>query len=90
MHALIEIIQWDKLNESISNNTIIPQLKKVLIILLKLLGEDIVAPNLNAITEEMWLQHKDKILTLKQRIAHFLNNIESSGLSILDLIKIKI
>lgn len=50
MHALLEIIQWDKLNDSISNNTIVPQLKKVLIILLKLLGENIVLPNLNSIT----------------------------------------
>jgi hypothetical protein len=58
MHALLEIIQWDKIYESIESNTIVPQLKKVLIILLKLLGEEINTPSLNSITEEIWVQHK--------------------------------
>lgn len=90
MHALVQLIQWDKVHESIANNSILPQLKKVLIILLKLLGEEITIPNLNSITEAVWQQHKDKITNIKARISQFLGNINSSQLSIHELVKIKI
>jgi hypothetical protein len=38
IHALIEIIQWDTIYLAIENNTLSIQIKRVLIIMLKLTG----------------------------------------------------
>ena len=59
-----------------------PLLKKVLIILLKLVGEEISITNMNSITDEIWNQNKEKILLIKQRVSTFLNILNSSVLSI--------
>lgn len=38
IHALIEIIQWDNVYESIRTNSITIQLKRIMIIILRLIG----------------------------------------------------
>lgn len=38
IHALVEIVQWDNLILAITNNTISLQMKRVVIIILKLTG----------------------------------------------------
>ena len=61
MHALIEIIEWNTLTEALLTNSINFALKRVLLVFLKLLGEDIKMDRINDLTEEVWEQHKNKI-----------------------------
>jgi ABC-type uncharacterized transport system permease subunit len=65
MHALLEIIQWDSLREALNNGTISTALKRVLLVLLKLLGEDIKVDRVNDLTEEVWEAHREKVENLK-------------------------
>ena len=65
MHALMEIIQWDSLREALNNGTISTALKRVLLVLLKLLGEDIKVDRVNDLTEEVWEAHREKVENLK-------------------------
>lgn len=65
MHALLEIIQWNSLTEALNNGTISTALKRVLLVLLKLLGEDIKVDRVNDLTEEVWEAHREKVHNLK-------------------------
>lgn len=58
LHALIEIIQWENVVTAIETNNVSMPLKRVLIILLKLIGENIPITHFNDITETLWLQYK--------------------------------
>ena len=51
IHALIEIISWDVIANNIASNTINLQMKRVLMILLRLMGEQLPFTNLNSITD---------------------------------------
>jgi hypothetical protein len=65
IHALIEIIQWDTVYQSIQTNTLTLQLKRILLIILRLTGEQIPLTSLNALNEAFFEQHKHKLLNLK-------------------------
>lgn len=51
LHALIEIIEWESINIAVEQNTINMPFKRVLIVFLKLLGEDISINSFNDLTE---------------------------------------
>jgi hypothetical protein len=65
IHALIEIIQWDTVYNSIQTNSLSLQLKRILIIILRLTGEQIPLTTLSAINDAFFDQHKHKLLNLK-------------------------
>lgn len=89
IHALIEIINWEIVANLINTNTLSLQLKRVMIILLRLIGEPIPITNLNSITDAFYDQHKDKLTNLKEKISQFFSNLSGSDLSINDLRTIK-
>lgn len=89
IHALIEIINWEIVNNLINTNTLSLQLKRILIILLRLLGEQIPLTNLNAITDAFYDNYKDRLTNLKDKISQFFSNLSGSDLSINDLRTIK-
>ena len=68
MHALIEIIEWNTLTEALATNTINFALKRVLLVFLRLLGEDIKMDRINDLTEEVWEEQKSKIPSLKEKV----------------------
>jgi hypothetical protein len=75
LHALIEIIQWENVTSAIETNTISLPLKRVLILLLKLLGENIPMSHFNDITEALWEQNKAKALNIKPMVVEFFSNL---------------
>lgn len=85
LHALIEIIQWDSVVTSITSNSISMPLKRVLIVLLKLIGEDIPLNHFNEITEVLWQQQIPKALNIRQKVVDFFSNLNTTVLSIDDL-----
>ena len=90
LHALIEIIEWETVNDSVTNNTISLPLKRVLLIFLKLMGENVVFSNINHLNEEqLWLQHKDKVVELKEKVCAFFSTLSGTGMSINELRVIK-
>lgn len=90
IHALIEIIQWDNVYEAIRTNNLTIQLKRIMIIILRLIGEPIDLPPLNAINDEFFEQHKPRLLNLKEKVTQFFSTLSGSDLTINDLRKIKI
>lgn len=89
MHALMDIIQWDTLAESLNNGTISMALKRVLLVLLKLLGEDVKVDRVNDLTEEVWNTHQHKIVSLKERVSQFFTNLNGTNMSINELRHLK-
>ena len=89
IHALIEIIQWENVYQSIQNNTLSLQLKRILIIILRLTGEDIPLTSLNAINDEFFNLYKDRLMNLKERAATFFSTLAGSDMTITDLRIIK-
>ena len=58
-------------------------------IILRLTGEPIPFTNLNSINDELFNQHKGKLLNLKERITQFFSSLSASDMSISDLRNIK-
>ena len=75
LHALIEIIQWDNVTVAIETNTIGMPLKRVLVVLLKLLGESIPIGHFHEISEALWEEHKPKALLIRQKVVEFFSNL---------------
>ena len=75
LHALIEIIQWDNVTVAIETNTIGMPLKRVLVVLLKLLGESIPIGHFNEISEALWEERKPKALLIRQKVVEFFSNL---------------
>lgn len=69
LHALIEIIDWNVLNEMNETNSMNLVLKRVLLVLLRLLGDPIDVSSINAISEEVWAQHRHKVPQIKDRVS---------------------
>ena len=90
IHALIEVIQWDTVYQAINANTLTLQTKRILLIILRLTGEAIELPTLNAINDAFFDQHKGKLLNLKERAAAFFSSLSGSDMNINDLRIIKI
>ena len=90
IHALIEVIQWDTVYQAINTNALTLQTKRILLIILRLTGEAIELPNLNAINDAFFDQHKGKLLNLKERAAAFFSSLTGSDMNINDLRIIKI
>lgn len=86
---MIEIINWEIVGNLIRTNTLSLQLKRVLIILLRLIGEQIPITNLNSISEAFYEQFKDRLTNLKEKVAQFFSNLSGSDLSINDLRTLK-
>lgn len=89
IHALIEIIQWENVYQSIRDNTLTLQLKRILIIILRLTGEDIPLTTLSNINEEFFNLHKHQLMNLKERAAAFFSTLAGSDLTVTDLRMIK-
>ena len=85
MHALIEIIEWNFLTEALATNSISFSLKRVLLVLMKLMGEEIKMDHINDMTEEVWEQNKEKVNTLKERVTTFFTNLSGTNISIHEL-----
>lgn len=90
IHALIEIIQWENVYESIRANNLTIQLKRIMIIILRLIGQPIDLPPLNAINDAFFDLHKSKLFNLKEKVTLFFSTLSGSDLTINDLRKIKI
>jgi hypothetical protein len=65
IHALIEIINWEIVGNLIRTNTLSLHMKKLLVILLRLIGEEIPLTNLNALNDAFYDQHKEKLTNIK-------------------------
>lgn len=89
IHALIEIIQWDNVYAAINNNTLSLQLKRILMIVLRLIGEPIPLLTLAAINDAFFDQHKHRLVGLKEKVTHFFSTLSGSDLSINELRGIK-
>lgn len=74
---------------SIQNNTLSLQLKRILIIILRLTGEAIPLTNLNAINDEFFNLYKDRMMNLKERATTFFSTLAGSDMTITDLRIIK-
>jgi hypothetical protein len=89
IHALIEIIQWDNIYQAINNNTLSLHLKRVLIIVLRLIGEPIQLTSLNNINDAFFDTHKHRLVNIKEKVTQFFGTLSGSDLSINDLRIIK-
>jgi hypothetical protein len=90
IHALIEIIQWDSVYLAIQTNNLTLQLKRILIIILRLTGEPIPLTNLNAINDAFFDQYKSKMMNLKERAMQFFSTLSGSDMTINDFRAIKV
>lgn len=73
----------------IRTNTLSLQLKKLLVLLLRLIGENIPLSTLNSLNDAVYEQHKDKLTNIKERVAGFFSSLSGSDLSIDELRRIK-
>ena len=89
LHALIEIIQWENITTALETDNVPWCLKRILLVLLMLLGVKLPIPNLNAITETVWNTHKHLLTDLKARVSEFFSNLTTTVLSIDELKEIK-
>ena len=65
-------------------------MKRILLVLLMLLGESLPFTSLESITESSWATHKHLLQNLKERVTSFFSNLTTTRLSILQLKTIKI
>jgi hypothetical protein len=70
-------------------NTLSLQLKRILIIILRMTGEQIPLTNLNAINDAFFDQYKHLLLNLKDRVALFFSALSGSDLTINDIRNLK-
>lgn len=89
IHALIEIINWELIANYINTNTLNLQLKRVLIILFRLMGEQLPFTSLNSLTDAFFEEHKSKFINLKEKTSQFFTTLSGSDLSINELRLIK-
>jgi hypothetical protein len=85
IHALIEIISWDSVNTLVQGNQASLQLKRIMMILLRLIGEPVPFTNLASITEAFYEQHKHRLANIKDKVSLFFSNLSGSDLSVNDL-----
>jgi hypothetical protein len=69
------------MEEIIGNRVSLP-LKRVLLVLLKLIGEDIAINTFNDLTQEMWELHREKMDNLQQKVVEFITVIKGNRMSI--------
>lgn len=66
LHALIEITEWEAVTQAAADNSINLPLKRVLLILMKLLGDNLQFNSINQLNEpELWNQNRHKVPALK-------------------------
>lgn len=64
-------------------------MKKLLLVLLLLLGERLPIANINSITDSVWDTYKHLTLTIKDKIQSYFGNLSNTVLSINELKVIK-
>ena len=89
IHALIQIISWELITNYINANTLNLQLKRVLVLLFRLMGEQLPFTNLSSITDAFFDEHKHKFTNIKEKVSQFFSTLSGSDLSINQLRLIK-
>lgn len=90
LHALIEIIEWHTITDAVAENRINQPYKRVILLLLRLLGDNIEINSFNDLNEQLWLVHKHKIPTLKQKVTQFFSNFSGNAMTINQLRSLKL
>lgn len=82
LHALIQIIEWSSVTQAVQQNRLGAPCKRVILVLLKLLGDEITINAYNDLNDQLWNAHKHKVPILKDKTVQFFSNFSGNSMTI--------